>query len=163
MTKSHSEDLGVFLVLLDIGRNMCRTEFTPSPLADILRDLCIKSVKSAHAVQILTWNGYGGDACTVTRTIFESYISAAYLEHHPQLCEDYSQFTAVKLNRHFQARKTQDGAAFPDEAKLDYLAPIVKDWNDRGMPKTKWYKSDLRQMAQDIDSKTIDQDDRGSA
>ena len=141
---------------LEIGRDMLSKPFS-GQLASVVREIARSVANSMESVLILVSNGCAEDAFRIARTMFESAVIIHYLESHPDLVKDYTDFLWVKRKLHHdyllkyapsQAERVDPQQLQQMNSEYERVRPRFQD--RKGKVRNSWCRANLREMAEEI-------------
>jgi hypothetical protein len=117
---------------------------------------------SLGAVALLAANGFGIDGLKVSRTMFESAVTVAYLEKRPELAVEYIDYAWIFRKRYVELREKGGrgergsiSGANSAEIESNYLRVKARYEDRRGRIRNSWSKTSLRDMAKAIGLDTM--------
>jgi hypothetical protein len=141
---------------LEIGGGMLSKPFS-GQLASVVHEIARSVSNSMESVLVLVSNGCADDAFRIARTMFESAVTIHYLESHPELLQDYTDFLWVKRKRfHYYLLKFDPSQAEQvdsqqiEQMNVEYerVSPLFTD--RKGRVRNSWCRANLRAMAEEV-------------
>lgn len=125
------------------------------PRLQVIRHIAKVCMNSLQATAILCLNGCGHDAMKLARSMYEGYITIAYLEKHPLELNDYIDFYHVTRKRQLDGliARGSDIANLPRELQEDIereFTRVEKGFRRGKGYRTHWCRNSLWDMAADV-------------
>ncbi len=126
-------------------------------LHTICRHLAKKTANSFSAVLMLGMNGFGHDALTIARAMFEAAVTIAYLRKHPEEIDDYMDFhflVAMKRFRYMEKytpeRLSELSPQAVEESKRGYARVVDRFTLKNGRVRGRWSKKSFSKICAEL-------------
>jgi hypothetical protein len=154
MLNEHRPAFDVYLCMAQLMEEaVAKDKNLPTPFAVALDLLFILAVKSYQALYLLSVNGLGEDAATITRRLFEVALQVEYLSSDVTLREK----RAEQYIAHFwhNAREIAAAVNLPADRRTwwENQYSFHKKWltiDKNNKPATFWFGSNFRKIAKDL-------------
>ena len=135
------------------GEMIAAVPHPPGPLVQALLALAESATITLGAIENLVRNGFGKDALSLSRSVFECTVSATYLRSDPSRAFDYLEFPKV-VRKAFAgwletdpAMASRLGPAFFAAVDSEYASVAQRFGTKSGKPRNQWHQVQIRQMA----------------